>query len=187
VNYDPARQALSQVPGLRVEIEPQRNLTSARAALWPQRLPTGDSLPLAEAALEEHFVDAAERSRFVNQISSQSRAVVGTAFEYENLVKRRKALSACPLAVEIDPILVSDRTRLHTATAEIATSLSELLGPVVYKPGSRPVSYREAQEIDAALQSLFNSAPQSPEGTLETKIQRVRKLLASRPTVFTSH
>jgi len=64
-------------------------------SFWPQRSATGSSLPLAEAALEVRFPDAAERGQYVTKLSSSSKRVVGLAFEYERLLERQAALRAC--------------------------------------------------------------------------------------------
>jgi len=160
-----------------------REAESVRPAIspiWPRRPVGGNSIPLAEGILEARYSDASERSRFVTSISSVSKTLVGLAFERERLRERRSALHSCPCAADLDALLRATETRLAQALHTEGQLVSEVFGAIPPSTSHIPVSYPEAREMDAALQSLFSAARESSSQQRDTLIQTIRRLVSSR-------
>jgi hypothetical protein len=159
------------------EIESVRPTVSS---IWPRRPVGGNSIPLAEGILEARYSDALERSLFVTSISSVSKTLVGLAFERERLRERRSALHSCPCAADLDALLRATETRLAQALQTEGRLISEVLGALPPSTSHVPLSYPEAREMDAALESLFSAAREAPHQQRDTLIQTIRRRLSSR-------
>jgi hypothetical protein len=175
------QDALLQNAEQKIEFQDAASYRMNSPSFWPQRAVTGTSIPLAEGLLEEHFPNAAERSRFVTELSTASKRVVGFAFESERIRERQKALRACPCSANLDALLRDDGTRLAQEFQKEITLLSQALGPMQRSETKRVLSYREARELDLELESLFNAAEDSSsENRREQMIEKVRHLVSSR-------
>jgi hypothetical protein len=150
------------------------------SSMWPRRPAGGNSLPLAEGILEARHSDALERSRFVTRISSVSKTLVGLAFERERLRERRSALHSCPCAADLDALIRATETRLAQALGTEGQLVSEVLGALPPSTSRIPVSYPEARQMDAALESLFSAAQKSSSQQRDTLIQTIRRLVSRR-------
>jgi hypothetical protein len=152
----------------------------AISSIWPRRPVGGNSIPLAEGILEARHADALERSRFVTSISSLSKTLVGLAFERERLRERRSALHSCPCATDLDALIRASETRLAQALHTEGLLVSEVLGAIPPSTSRIPLSYPEARQMDAALESLFSAARKSSSQQRDTLIQTIRRLISSR-------
>jgi hypothetical protein len=165
-------------PNLAIQdIESKRSPT---LSIWPQRPVSGNSIPLAEGILEARYADASERSRFVTSISAGSKNLVGLAFERERLRERRAALHSCPCALDLDALMRDTQGRLARELHAESQLLSEVLGAIPPSTSDLPLSYREARQIDAALESLFSAARESSRQQRDRLIQTIRRLVSSR-------
>jgi hypothetical protein len=172
---DHRREKLSRI--LRATTEPNltiQDLASNRAtmpSIWPQRPVCGNSIPLAEGVLEARYADASERSRFVNSISAISKRLVGLAFEH---------LHSCPCAAALDALIRDTQTRLAQDLHAEGQLLSEVLGALPTSTSDRSVSYPEARQMDAALESLFSAAREASHQKRDSLMQAIRWMVAHR-------
>jgi hypothetical protein len=159
--------AFSKLPGVAVDLD--------RPASLPRRVNTGDSRPLAETRVEALIPDAQERGDRITEISNASQAVVGKAFLYDRLLRRQHDLGERS-SVALNSVVEGERADLLTAM----NKLSNLLEPFPEMRGTRaaqaPLSYAQAQSLDAGILSLFNAAPKQ-SASLQATTNRVRSLL----------
>jgi hypothetical protein len=148
------------------------------SSIWPRRPVGGNSIPLAEGILEARYSDALERSRFVTSVSSVSKTLLGLAFERERLRERRSALHSCPCAADLDALLRATEARLAQTLHTEGQLVSEVLGAIPPATSHIPVSYPEARQMDAALESLFSGARESSQQQRDTLMQTIRRLVS---------
>jgi hypothetical protein len=153
---------------------------STASSIWPQRPVGGNSIPLAEGILEARYADASERSRFVTSISAGSKRLVGLAFEQERLRERRAGLHSCLCAADLNALIRDTQTRLGQELHAEGQLLSEVFGAIPPSTSHRPLSYSEARQMDAALESLFSAARESSHLQRDTLIQTIRRFVSNR-------
>jgi hypothetical protein len=125
--------------------------------------------------VEALIPDAQERGDRITEISNASQAVVGKAFLYDRLLRRQHDLGERS-SVALNSVVEGERADLLTAM----NKLSNLLEPFPEMRGTRaaqaPLSYAQAQSLDAGILSLFNAAPKQ-SASLQATTNRVRSLL----------
>ncbi|MBB6142842.1 hypothetical protein HNQ77_000780 [Silvibacterium bohemicum] len=164
-------EAFAQLQGVSTDLE--------RPEALPKRGHSGEGQPLAEMTLERLIPDSHQRGERVTEIADASRAVVGKAFFCDQLIARRNAFQDSPAAHTLTPLIAEERADLFAATARLSGLLEPLLEPVQNNISHVPLSYSQARQLDTAILSLVNAAPQQTASLEETQ-EHIRSLLSKK-------
>jgi hypothetical protein len=166
---DKFEEAFSRLEGVSTDLK--------RPEVLPKRGSNGEGQPLAEKTLERLIPDSHQRGERVTEIADASRAIVGKAFLCDQLIARRNAFQSSSSAHALTPLIEEERADILAATAR----LSDLLEPLLEAGQSRvshvPLNYSEARQLDAAVLSLVNAAPEQT-ASLEQTQKHIRSLLS---------
>lgn len=172
--------AFAKIEGVNTFLSAVRSGLTAPDGFLAHRPPTGNSAPVAEDLLEEKFPEAGERGDYVTALSNTLRAIVGHAFEYEKLTRRHSALSGCSCAGALAFITKEQSEQLAKETAELRALLAPFTDARELSVDHRPLTYQEAQALDAKVQNLFIATDGSPVLGTERTIQQVASLLSKK-------
>lgn len=134
----------------------------------------GDAPALAHDWLEQQFPDVEDRSRYVNGVLDHSKAILGHAFFLDRLGTARRGMTSSKPAHKVDELIAARERGLDREEASLASTLRPLLGEP--HQNTRPLTYREAVELDGALGALL-AASNGNEPSYKSYLQLVQKLL----------
>jgi hypothetical protein len=163
------KEAFSHLQGVSTDLE--------RPDVLPKRGSNGEGQPLAEKTLEHLIPDSHQRGERVTEIADASRAIVGKAFLCDRLLARRDAFQNSPSAHALTPLIEAERADVLAATTRLSDLLEPLLEPGQSRVSHVPLNYSEARQLDAAVLSLVNAAPEQT-ASLERTQKHIRSLLS---------
>jgi hypothetical protein len=164
-------EAFSHLQGVSTDLE--------RPEVLPKRGTSGEGQPLAEKTLERLIPDSHQRGERVTEIADASRTIVGKAFLCDQLIARRNAFQSSPSAHALTPLIEEERADILAATARLSDLLEPLLEPGQSRVSHVPLNYSEARQLDAAVLSLVNAAPEQT-ASLEQTQKYIRSLLSKK-------
>jgi hypothetical protein len=168
---DKFEEAFSHLQGVSTDLE--------RPEVLPKRGSSGEGQPLAEKTLERLIPDSHQRGERVTEIADASRAIVGKAFLCDQLIARRNAFQNSPSARALTSLIEEERADILAATARLSDLLEPLLEPGQSRVSHIPLNYSEARQLDAAVLSLVNAAPEQT-ASLEQTQKYIRSLLSKK-------
>jgi hypothetical protein len=168
---DKFEEAYSHLQGVSTDLK--------RPEVLPKRGSNGEGQPLAEKTLERLIPDSHQRGERVTEIADASRAIVGKAFLCDQLIARRNAFQDSPSAHALTPLIEEERADILAATARLSDLLEPLLEPEPSRVSHAPLNYAEARQLDAAVLSLVNAAPEQTASLDQTQ-KHIRSLLSKK-------
>jgi hypothetical protein len=168
------RVSFKQDPDVKFDIHVSTQSSDVDAFLAQRHL-TGDSPALAHDWLEQAYPDVEARSKFSNGALDLSKAILGRAFFLDQLRQSRSKMSPSPSAQKMSELISQEEILLGASQAALASELQPLIG----KPKqsvTKPLTYGEAGELDAALGALL-AASSKDNQEYENQIAIVQGLL----------
>lgn len=167
--------AFRSYPDVDVDVHDYRESSSVQEFL-AQRTLDGDAPALAVDWLKQQFPDSESRNRYANGTVELSKAVLGRSFVLTQLQKRRRDLRTCSCAAELSKLIDQETMLLIVAQKELSSAAQSLVGEGK-RASSKPLSYEEAQRLDAALGYLLVAASTQNSVSYDENVETVRRLL----------
>ena len=154
-------------PRIQAELRTYDTALPSDRELIPERdlkgSPGGSEVPPDKDWLAQQFPNEEDRSAYRTRVSELSRLLLGEAFLYDKLDDRYRGLGDCSCKKLLIPILQAHRDRIVTLQRDLAGALEPLWGTAP-APISRPITYAQAEALDAALHNTVVSRIEDSPG-----------------------